>query len=151
MGILVDTGSQNVVILCHGCGRRVTPSLPACSTALHPGVACCPPPIPLFAVPAPLHLSPAPPVLPYVILYSFCRYVANYTMCQFPQLAAGLAESGVSSFRFDHAMAIKSESERKRPFEMGNHDDEVGGRAGVQGEGLRQCWEMNSWCSSHFV
>ncbi|GAB4816644.1 hypothetical protein N2152v2_003690 [Parachlorella kessleri] len=45
--------------------------------------------------------------------------------CQFPLLAAGLAQAGISCFRFDHAMAINSESERKGPFLMGNHDDEV--------------------------
>jgi hypothetical protein len=42
-------------------------------------------------------------------------------MCCFPQLAAALARAGLSSLRFDHAMAIKSASERKGPFQMGNH------------------------------
>jgi hypothetical protein len=44
--------------------------------------------------------------------------------CQFPLLAQRLAEAGISSFRFDHACAIKSRSERKGPFRMGNHEDE---------------------------
>ncbi len=56
-----------------------------------------------------------------------CRYVANMSYCQFPLLAAGLAQAGISCFRFDHAMAINRESERKGPFLMGNHDDEVRG------------------------
>lgn len=70
VGKLVDTGSEDVVILCHG-------------------------------------------------------YVANSEMCQFPLVAAELAEAGLSSFRFDHACAIRSRSERKGPFLMGNHEDEV--------------------------
>lgn len=44
-------------------------------------------------------------------------------------VAAELAEAGVSSFRFDHACAIRSRSERRGPFLMGNHEDEVGGCA----------------------
>lgn len=47
------------------------------------------------------------------------------SMCQFPRLAAALAGAGLSSFRFDHACAIFSRSERKGPFVLGNHDDEV--------------------------
>ena len=35
-------------------------------------------------------------------------YIANQSWCQFPLLAAALAEAGVSSYRFDHAMAIAS-------------------------------------------
>lgn len=69
-GVLVDTGSQDVVLLCHG-------------------------------------------------------YVANHTMCQFPLLAAELAAAGLSSFRFDHPCAILSRSERRGPFLMGNHEEEV--------------------------
>lgn len=71
VGRLVDTGSEGVVLLCHG-------------------------------------------------------YVANLSMCQFPLLAARLAAAGVSSFRFDHACAIHSASERRGPFLMGNHEEEVG-------------------------
>ncbi|KAG7671270.1 hypothetical protein Ndes2526B_g02252 [Nannochloris sp. 'desiccata'] len=70
VGIFVDTGSQNVVILCHG-------------------------------------------------------YMANYTFCQFPALAAGLAAAGFSSFRFDHPCAYRGQSELKGDFKMGNHDEEV--------------------------
>lgn len=51
--------------------------------------------------------------------------MANHGWCQFPRLAAGLAAAGVSSFRFDHAMAIQSKSQRRDSFLMGNHDDEV--------------------------
>lgn len=46
-------------------------------------------------------------------------------MCQFPLLAAELAAAGVSSFRFDHPCAIYSKSERRGPFLMGNHEEEV--------------------------
>jgi hypothetical protein len=45
--------------------------------------------------------------------------------CQFPLVAAELAKAGVSSFRFDHACAINSKSERRGPFKLGNHEDEV--------------------------
>lgn len=69
-GLLLDTGSPEVVLLCHG-------------------------------------------------------YIANYNMCQFPVVAATLAQANISSFRFDHAMAYTSKSERKSPFLMGNHQDEV--------------------------
>ncbi|KAI7836013.1 hypothetical protein COHA_010097 [Chlorella ohadii] len=75
-GKLVDTGSDDVVILCHG-------------------------------------------------------YVANSEMCQFPLVAAELAEAGLSSFRFDHACAIRSRSERQGPFLMGNHEDEARMRAAL--------------------
>ena len=51
--------------------------------------------------------------------------MANTGMCQFPALAAALAASGFSSFRFDHPCAWRGESERKGPFLMGNHGDEV--------------------------
>lgn len=54
-----------------------------------------------------------------------CRYVANHTMCQFPLLAAELAAAGLSSFRFDHPCAILSRSQRRGPFLMGNHEEEV--------------------------
>lgn len=47
------------------------------------------------------------------------------TMCRFPELARFLGSQGISSLRFDHAMAIQSESERQGPFKIGNHDDEV--------------------------
>jgi Serine aminopeptidase, S33 len=70
VGIFVDTGSPNVVILCHG-------------------------------------------------------YMANYTFCQFPALASGLAAAGFSSFRFDHPCAYRGQSELKGDYKMGNHDDEV--------------------------
>ncbi len=46
-------------------------------------------------------------------------------MCQFPLLAAELSAAGVSSFRFDHPCAIFSKSERRGPFLMGNHEEEV--------------------------
>lgn len=52
-------------------------------------------------------------------------YIANATHCRFPALARALAEAGISSYRFDHAMAIKSRSERRGPFRMGNHEEEV--------------------------
>ncbi len=78
---------------------------------------------PLIA-PAMPQTSPCAPSLPPP-LFSLCSYVANMQFCQFPQLAAGLAEARISSFRFDHPMAIKSESERKGPFQMGNHNDEA--------------------------
>ena len=52
-------------------------------------------------------------------------YMANYTFCQFPALAAGLAAAGLSSFRFDHACAYRGQSELKGDFKMGNHDEEV--------------------------
>lgn len=52
------------------------------------------------------------------------RYVANMGMCRFPLVAAQLAAAGISSFRFDHACAIYSKSERKGPFRMGNHEEE---------------------------
>ena len=45
-------------------------------------------------------------------------------MCQFPLVATQLAAAGLTSFRFDHACAINSKSERKGPFLMGNHEDE---------------------------
>lgn len=69
MGRLLDTGSEDAVVLCHG-------------------------------------------------------YVANMGMCRFPLVAAQLAAAGISSFRFDHACAIYSKSERKGPFRMGNHEEE---------------------------
>ena len=47
------------------------------------------------------------------------------SMCKFPLLATQLAAAGVSSFRFDHACAVFSKSERQGPFLMGNHADEV--------------------------
>ena len=64
---------------------------------------------------------------PVVQLPPSCRrsYVANSEMCQFPLVAAELAEAGLSSFRFDHACAIRSRSERQGPFLMGNHEDEA--------------------------
>ena len=46
------------------------------------------------------------------------------SMCKFPLLATQLAAAGVSSFRFDHACAVFSKSERQGPFLMGNHVDE---------------------------
>jgi len=52
-------------------------------------------------------------------------YMANYTRCQFPALAAGLAAAGFNSFRFDHPCAYRGRSERRGDFKMGNHDDEV--------------------------
>ncbi len=61
---------------------------------------------------------------PHVVI--LCHgYMANYTFCQFPALAAGLAEAGFSSFRFDHPCAFRGQSELKGDFKMGNHDDEV--------------------------
>lgn len=35
-------------------------------------------------------------------------YAANFNAAQFPRVAAALAAAGVSSYRFDHAMALKS-------------------------------------------
>ncbi|KAL4420728.1 hypothetical protein ABPG75_010384 [Micractinium tetrahymenae] len=70
VGVLVDIGSEDVVLLCHG-------------------------------------------------------YVANHSMCQFPLLAGELAAAGLSSFRFDHPCAIYSASQRRGPFLMGNHEEEV--------------------------
>jgi pimeloyl-ACP methyl ester carboxylesterase len=52
-------------------------------------------------------------------------YMANYNFCQFAALAAGLAEAGISSFRFDHPCAYHGQSELKGNFRMGNHDEEV--------------------------
>ena len=52
-------------------------------------------------------------------------YISNMSMCKFPLLATQLAAAGVSSFRFDHACAVFSKSERQGPFLMGNHADEV--------------------------
>jgi dienelactone hydrolase len=71
VGLFVDAGSDDVVVLCHG-------------------------------------------------------YMANKDMCNFGLIADTLAnEAGVSSFRFDHPCAWRGESERKGPFLMGNHEDEV--------------------------
>ena len=65
---------------------------------------------------------------------TLCRsYVANSEMCQFPLVAEELAEAGLSSFRFDHACAIRSRSERKGPFLMGNHEDEEREGKGKEG------------------
>lgn len=58
-----------------------------------------------------------------------CSYVANMAMCNFALAATQLAAAGVSSLRFDHPMAVFSKSERKGPFRMGNHEDEVGAAA----------------------
>ncbi|KDD76717.1 hypothetical protein H632_c128p0 [Helicosporidium sp. ATCC 50920] len=63
----------------------------------------------------------------YTSAYSsqLIKYRSNMTMCRFPELARFLGSQGISSLRFDHAMAIQSESERQGPFKIGNHDDEV--------------------------
>ena len=52
-------------------------------------------------------------------------YTSNRNSCKFALIAASLADAGISSFRFDHPMAIGGLSERKGPFRMGNHNDEV--------------------------
>ncbi|KAL6784689.1 hypothetical protein ACKKBF_B02800 [Auxenochlorella protothecoides x Auxenochlorella symbiontica] len=52
-------------------------------------------------------------------------YMSNATHCHFQRLAAALARAGVSSLRFDHAMAVDGSSERRRSFLMGNHAQEV--------------------------
>lgn len=52
-------------------------------------------------------------------------YTSNRNSCRFAEIAAALADAGVSSFRFDHPCAIGGLSERNGPFRMGNHHDEV--------------------------
>lgn len=53
-------------------------------------------------------------------------YMANKDMCNFGLIAACLAEDAkISSFRFDHPCAWRGESQRKGPFLMGNHEQEV--------------------------
>ncbi len=52
-------------------------------------------------------------------------YTSNRNSCKFAQIAAALASAGISSFRFDHPMAIGGLSERQGSFRMGNHKDEV--------------------------
>lgn len=152
VGVLVEAGSDDVVILCHGCARRVggggvgggrsaraaggagrrrQPPPSRCS-AVRPQQSQ--PSLSLWLLPRgqpsimrppmaslPTH-PPPPPAL---------SYVANMSMCQFPRVAAALAAAGLCSFRFDHACAIFSQSQRRGPFLLGNHDDEVGwGRLG---------------------
>lgn len=50
---------------------------------------------------------------------------ANQSMVRFPALAYELAAAGLGSFRFDHPCAWGSDSQRKGPFQIGNHADEV--------------------------
>lgn len=52
-------------------------------------------------------------------------YMANKDMAQFPALARGLGVAGFDVLRFDHPCAYSGESERRGPFVMGNHDEEV--------------------------
>ncbi len=81
---------------------------------------------PLFVHPGLFARCPHP-CTTHLSLPPSCRrsYVANSEMCQFPLVAAELAEAGLSSFRFDHACAIRSRSERQGPFLIGNHEDEA--------------------------
>lgn len=52
-------------------------------------------------------------------------YTSNRNSCRFSEIALALASAGVSSYRFDHPCAVGGLSERKGPFRMGNHGDEV--------------------------
>ena len=52
-------------------------------------------------------------------------YTSNKNSCRFAEIADGLADAGMSSFRFDHPCAVGGESQRLGEFRMGNHDDEV--------------------------
>ena len=68
---------------------------------------------------------PTPHPQPPTPFESTRSYTSNMSFCKFPLLAAELAAAGVSSFRFDHGCAVFSKSERRGPFLMGNHADEV--------------------------
>lgn len=59
--------------------------------------------------------------------------MSNATHCHFERLAAALAAKGVTSLRFDHAMALQGSSERRRPFVSGNYAEEVRCRPGEGG------------------
>lgn len=53
-----------------------------------------------------------------------CRYIANMQYCQFPRLARGLAEAGISSFRWGSTLG-------RGPMQ---HAPQCGGRAQSAGE-----------------
>ena len=70
-------------------------------------------------------ILPSQLTIPLPLSQPIRSYTSNMSMCKFPLLATQLAAAGVSSFRFDHACAVFSKSERQGPFLMGNHVDEV--------------------------